>query len=93
MQESRNNAENNDNNNNFWEARRVFRGPGCPQEIACIMLFQGTIIARITTSMILTYHYQRHKPATHRNIPIKQDLILNMAIGCIVRKYPNYVEG
>ena len=37
--------------------------------------------ALITTSIILKYHYQRHKPATRRNISIKQDLFLNMATG------------
>ena len=45
------------------------------------MLFLGTIIALITSSIILKHHYQRHKPATCRNILIKQDLILNMAMG------------
>ena len=64
------------------ETRHVFRGHGCPQEIGCIMLFAGTIVALITTRIILKHHYQRHKPATHHNILIKQDLILNMAMGC-----------
>ena len=41
----------------------------------------GVIIALITTSIILKHHYQRHKPATRRNISIKQDLFLNMAAG------------
>ena len=45
------------------------------------MLFPGTIIALIATSIILKHHYQRHKPATRRNISIKQDLFLNMAAG------------
>ena len=31
--------------------------------------------------IILKHHYQRHKPATSRNISIKQDLSLNMATG------------
>ena len=44
------------------------------------MLFPATIIALITTSIILKHHYQRHKPATRRNISIKQDLF-NMAAG------------
>ena len=45
------------------------------------MLLPGTIIALIATNIILKHHYQRHKPATHRNIAIKQDLFLNMASG------------
>ena len=45
------------------------------------MLFPGTIIALITTSIILEHHYQRHKPVTCCNISIKQDLFLNMAAG------------
>ena len=45
------------------------------------MLFQGTIIALITTGIIFKHQYQRHKPATRRNISIKQDLFLNMGTG------------
>ena len=43
----------------------------------CIIII--IIIALITTGIILKHHYQRHKPATRRNISIKQDLFLNMA--------------
>ena len=58
-----------------------FKGPSYPQEIASIMLFSGTIVALITTGIILKHYYQRHKPATHCNILIKQNLTLNMATG------------
>ena len=43
------------------------------------MLFPGSIIAVITTGIILKHHYQRHKLATCHNISIKQDLFLNIA--------------
>ena len=46
-----------------------------------MMLFQGTIIALITTSIILKHHYQMHKLATRRNISVKQNFFLNMATG------------
>ena len=68
-----NTSDNNNNSNNrIQRPDMFFKDPGCPQEIVCIMLFSGTIIALITTIIILKHHYQRHKPATHPNILISK---------------------
>ena len=63
------------------EARRVFLRSWLSLGNSLYNAILRDYYSPYTTSIILKYHYQRHKPATRRNISIKQDLFLNMAAG------------
>ena len=49
--------------------------------VATVLSWNQSLIAAVYLYNNNKHHYQGHKPATRRNVTIKQDLFLNMAAG------------